>query len=105
MKTVFLSIIAVVGLLVLGALGYLAFSKGDVAQTDFETEITPQPAQIPAAAPAIPAPPAVIPPAPIPVAPVPAPVAVPDVAPPAQVEPNADVIPAPVKPADTQTGE
>lgn len=41
MKTIFLTIIAVVGLVVLGGIGYLAFHRADVAQTDFEQEITP----------------------------------------------------------------
>ena len=41
MKTVFLTLIAVVGIAVLGGLGFLAFSHSAIPQTDFEQEIKP----------------------------------------------------------------
>lgn len=82
LKTIFLTIVAIAGLLVLGTLGYLAFHKSDVAQTDFEQEITPSapaaatPAPVPAP---VPAPESVSAPAPeAPPAPTPAPQAADD---------------------------
>ena len=60
MKTIFLSVIALVGLLILGTLGYLAFYQADVTQTDFEQEITPASAA-PAPAPAPQAAPVLVP--------------------------------------------
>lgn len=53
MKIALLSVIAIVGLAILGGMGWLAFGQADVAQQDFEREYTPvaaTPAAVPQAA-------------------------------------------------------
>lgn len=63
MKTALLAAIIVVGLAILGGMGWLAFGHRTIAQEDFEVEIqpasntpAPAPVEAPQAAPAVPAP-------------------------------------------------
>ena len=107
MKTAILGVVALVGLLILGALGWLAFGHKAIAQSDFETEImpashatttTPPPIAAPAPVPA----PALIMPEPAPSADIPVktsetPVAATTIPP--QAVQDANIIPVPEKPA------